>query len=112
MRTEKAQLAVQAKIDFPTELFPFGYFTNALCIPDRWGIASFDQNMAPKNRATNSGFLVVTIEHDCQTTAQLEEVFSSTGGGEFQHSRFAKVDRELGRFSGDLWSDHPGAGCR
>ena len=89
--------------DLPTEPFPFPYFCNALCIPDSWGTLSFDQSMvaAPKHRATNTGSLIVTIEHDCQTTAQLEELLSWTrgGNGEFRHSPFAKVDRELSRFT-------------
>ena len=51
-------------------------------------------------RATNVGFLVVTIEYDCRTTDELEEclAWSWGGDGDFSRSRFAEVDRELVRF--------------
>jgi hypothetical protein len=88
---------------FPSQPFPFELFTNGLCIPDRWGTDSFDPSSAirPKHRATNIGFVVVTIEFDGKTTDRLEECLSWTrgGDGEFVRSPFAKVDRELSRFS-------------
>ena len=87
--------------NLPTEPFAFPYFTNALSIPDGWNTPCFDRHLAPgpTYRATNGGFLIVTIEHDCRTTHQFEEVLSWTrgGDGEFRHSPFAKVDRELTR---------------
>ena len=52
--------------NLPTDPFPFPYFCNALTIPDGWGTESFDaQSIAsPKDRATNTGFLIATIEFD------------------------------------------------
>jgi hypothetical protein len=88
---------------FPLEPFPFPYFTNALTIPEGWGSDGFDPDLAtsPKGRATNIGFLIVTIEFDGKTTDRLEECLSWTrgGNGEFKNSPFAKVDRELTHFS-------------
>lgn len=88
---------------YPLEPFPHPYFTNGLTIPQGWGTETFDKWSAafPTDRATNTGFLIITIEHDCQTTKQLEELLSWTrgGNGEFRHSPFAKVDHELTHFS-------------
>jgi hypothetical protein len=51
------------------------YFTNALAIPEGWGSNTFEAKAAlnPTNRATNAGFLIVTIEHDCVTREEFEE---------------------------------------
>ena len=92
----------QAASDFPHRAFAFCFFTNALAIPQGYGTARFDPKsaLAPTERATNVGFLVITVEHDCETTDHFEEVLSWTrgGDGEFSRSRFAQVDRELCRF--------------
>jgi hypothetical protein len=69
------------------------YFGNALLIPAGYGRPGFDIDLAPKPllRATNPGFVVVTIEHDCQNRDQFEEVIfwtTPTGG-------FGDVDVEL-----------------
>jgi hypothetical protein len=55
--------------------FPAPLFTNALLVPPGYGGAGFRSSHAPKplERATNIGFLVVTIEFDCRRPEQLEE---------------------------------------
>jgi hypothetical protein len=72
-------------------------------IPAGYGTDEFDEEAAlnPKLRATNAGFIVVTLEYDCPTIADLEECLAWTrgGDGDFERSRFAGVDRELCRFS-------------
>lgn len=88
-------------------IFPFGaaLFTNALVIPNGYGTGKFDPKdaPAPKTRLTNIGFLVVTLEYDCQTVAEFEELLSWTrgrrGDGDTTTSAFAEVDRELGKLS-------------
>jgi hypothetical protein len=88
---------------FPSSPFQHCYFTNALLIPLGYGDGSFDEKSAlePKHRATNIGFLVITIEYDCRTTEEMEECLAWTrgGDGEFTRSAFAAVDRELARFA-------------
>jgi hypothetical protein len=92
------------RTEFPSSAFPHCYFTNPLVIPVGYGTEGFDENSAlkPKYRATNIGFLVITIEFDCQTTDQLEECLAWTrcgnGEGDFSKSPFAAVDRGLSRF--------------
>jgi hypothetical protein len=91
--------------DFPHSPFPNCFFTNALLIPVGYGCDAFDEKAAlePKHRATNIGFLVVTIEYDCRTTEEMEECLGWTrdvkGDGKFSRSPFAAVDRELTRFA-------------
>src|SRR6476620_2867030 len=65
--------------DFPSAPFP-RYFTNALTIPTGFGAEGFDQASLPKLRATNIGFVVVTIEYDCQSTEDLEGCLAWTRG--------------------------------
>jgi hypothetical protein len=85
---------------FPNSVFPYCYFTNALLIPVGYGDDGFDEKSAlkPKYRATNIGFVTITIEYDCQTTDQMEECLAWTRG-EFSRSPFAAVDRDLTRFA-------------
>jgi hypothetical protein len=91
--------------DFPSAVFPYSFFTNALLIPLGYGTDSFNDKPAlePKYRATNIGFLVATIEYDCETTEQMEECLAWTrcgdGKGDFSRAPFAAVDRELARFA-------------
>ncbi len=88
--------------DFPSAPFPHCFFTNALSLPAGFTTAGFDPDTlpAPKHRATNIGFMVVTIEYDCLTAADMEESLSWTrgGDGEFGKSPFAAVDRALCAF--------------
>ena len=53
--------------------FPFAFFCNALLLPRENG--GIEQ---PTLRATNSGFLVATIEHDPSTVEGLEEAIAWT----------------------------------
>jgi hypothetical protein len=83
--------------------FPAPFFTNALLIPADYGPASFRSDHAPKpiERATNIGFLVVTIEFDCRRPGQFEENLTWTrsrnGNGDFFASPFAELDGEFRR---------------
>jgi hypothetical protein len=83
--------------------FPAPLFAHALLIPADYGIPNFRSNHAPKplERATNIGFLVVTIEFDCRRPEQLEENLTWTrsrnGDGDFLGSPFAELDREFRR---------------
>jgi hypothetical protein len=86
----------------PNKPFPCCFFANPLVIPLGYGTVGFDQKSAldPKYRVTNIGFQIITIEHDCETTDELEECLRWTrgGDGDFNKSPFAAVDRELTRF--------------
>jgi hypothetical protein len=83
--------------------FPAPLFTNALLIPPGYGGGSFHPDEAPRplDRATNIGFLVVTIEFDCRRPEQFEENLTWTqsrnGDGDFFGSPFAELDREFRR---------------
>jgi hypothetical protein len=83
--------------------FPATLFTNALLIPAGYGAAGFRPDRAPRplDRATNIGFLVVTIEFDCRRPEQFEENLTWTrsrnGDGDFFGSPFAELDREFRR---------------
>jgi hypothetical protein len=60
---------------FHKEPFRFQFFMNALQIAPRYGTDAFDPNQiaAPKLRVTNTGFLVVTLEMDCETLQEFEQ---------------------------------------
>ena len=81
--------------------FPAPLFTNALLIPAGYGADGFRPDEAPRplERATNAGFLIVTIEFDCQGPEQFEEnliwIRSPDGDGDFARSPFAGLDRDL-----------------
>jgi hypothetical protein len=83
--------------------FPAPLFTNALLIPPGYGGAGFHPDEAPRplDRATNIGFLIVTIEFDCGRPEQFEENLTWTrsrnGDGDFSGSPFAELDREFRR---------------
>ena len=83
--------------------FPAPLFTNALLIPPGYGADGFRPDEAPRplERATNAGFLIVTIEFDCQGPEQFEEkliwIRSPDGDGNFARSPFADLDRDLQR---------------
>jgi hypothetical protein len=78
------------------------FFTNPLIIPQDWGTAQFDAKSAvePILRATNGGFLFVTMEIDCQSRDEFEENLGWTRGkrDDFNQSPFAAVDRRLCQF--------------
>jgi hypothetical protein len=81
--------------------FPAPLFTNALLIPAGYGADGFRPDEAPRplERATSAGFLIVTIEFDCQGPEQFEEnliwIRSPDGDGDFARSPFAGLDRDL-----------------
>jgi transposase len=83
--------------------FPAPLFTNALLIPTGYGTDGFRPDEAPRplERATNAGFLIVTIEFDCQGPEQFEEnmiwIRSPDGDGDFARSPFAELGRDLQR---------------
>ena len=83
--------------------FPAPLFTNALLIPEGYGTPGFRSDHAPKpiERATNIGFLVVTIEFDCRRPEQFEENLtwtrSANGDGDFSGAPFAELNREFRR---------------
>jgi hypothetical protein len=81
--------------------FPAPLFTNALLIPLGYDGADFHPDQAPRplDRATNIGFLVVTIEFDCRRPEQFEQNLTWTrsrnGDGDFFGSPFAELDRQF-----------------
>ena len=100
-----SQLVVHSDRSNPLEPFGAALFTNASMIPEGWGTTGFDPETAPapKVRLTNIGFLIVTIEYDCKTKNQFEEILSWTrgndGNGRTKTSAFSKVDQELCKLS-------------
>ena len=90
-------------VDGSSPIFPFGaaFFLNALMIPEGYGTAEFNVDIAPapRLRLTNIGFLIVTLEYDCKNQTEFEEMLSWTrggnGDGDIKTSPFAAVDREL-----------------
>src|SRR6266699_4619964 len=60
------------RMGFPVQPSKNQFFGNALVTPPLYGTAKFDTNNVPppKFRATNIGFIVVTLEMDCTTPGQ------------------------------------------
>jgi hypothetical protein len=75
---------------------PLCFFGNPLLIPEGHGQPGFDIERAlkPIQRATNAGFLVVTLEHDCQTRDQFEKIMGWTAPS----GRLKQVDAELRKY--------------
>ena len=79
----------------------FQFFTNALLIPPGYGTSTFDLKQAapPKLRVTNAGFLVVTLEMDCEDKdkEEFEQNLAWTRGKNenFSLSDFGSVDEKL-----------------
>ena len=75
---------------------PFCFFSNPLMLPEGYGQPDFGvgRALAPTLRATNAGFVVVTIEQDCHSRDQFEEIASSTAAT----GRFRWVDAELRKY--------------
>ena len=75
---------------------PLCFFGNPLLLPEGYGQPGFEieQALKPIQRATNAGFLVVTIEHDCQTRDQFEEIVAWTAPS----LEFKQVDAELRKY--------------
>jgi hypothetical protein len=82
---------------------PVSFFSNALVIPKDFGEPNFVSEAAlpPRDRLTNCGALVVTVEFDPATRERFEEMLSWTRGADskFAKSKFANVDRVLCRYS-------------
>lgn len=75
---------------------PLCFFGNPLMLPKGWGSAGFDIDAAekPSLRATNTGLLVVTIEHDCKDRTHFEDICESLAA----NGPFAQIDRELRQY--------------
>ncbi len=76
--------------------FPGTFFTNGLMVPEGYGCVQFDIDKAPSptNRATNIGPLFVTLEFDCETAQQFEQLMAWTRATKAVLP-IASVDREL-----------------
>ncbi|SDK00488.1 hypothetical protein SAMN05216338_107921 [Bradyrhizobium sp. Rc2d] len=70
---------------------PLCFFGNPLLLPQGWGSPSFDIDGVAKPilRATNAGFVVVTVEHDCTERSHFETICDWFNG------HFSEVDHEL-----------------
>ena len=85
-----ASVPTSIRADVGTTLCFFG---NPLLLPDNFDDPHFDCGKAiqPILRATNAGFVVVTVEYDCQSRDQFEQMIEwldSTG-------KFKEVDKKL-----------------
>jgi len=71
----------------------FCLFGNPLLLPPEFDQPGFDaaSSIRPVLRATNCGFLVVTIEHDCETRDQFDDICASLDSA----GKFKEVDAEL-----------------
>ena len=69
---------------------PLCFFSNPLLIPEGYDRPDFDVTRAlpPTLRATNAGFLIATIEHDCHSRDQFEEIVGWLAAS----GRFKEVD--------------------
>lgn len=78
------------RADVGTSLCLFG---NPLLLPTGFGEPGFDAALSirPVLRATNRGFVVVTIEHDCETRDQFDDICASLDSA----GQFKEVDAEL-----------------
>ncbi|MCK1586932.1 hypothetical protein [Bradyrhizobium sp. 169] len=74
---------------------PLCFFGNPLLLPQGWDSATFDIDAVeqPSLRATNAGFLVATIEHDCKERGHFEHICGWLGGP------FRQVDQELKKYT-------------
>lgn len=72
---------------------PLCFFGNPLLLPQGWGRDDFDIDKVEKPvlRATNAGFAVVTIEHDCTERGQFEHICDWVK----PNGMFKAVDAEL-----------------
>jgi hypothetical protein len=72
---------------------PLCIFANPLALPDGYDRSEFEvgQALPPTLRATNAGFVVATIEHDCDSRDQFEAIVGWTTFS----GRFKEVDAEL-----------------
>ena len=81
---------------------PIQFFTNALLVPRGYGTSAFDADSldSPTMRATNAGFLIVTVKSDCENREEFEQNLAWTRGtnDDFRLSAFARVDTKLCEF--------------
>jgi hypothetical protein len=93
--TESKRMPPVAKHSLVTP-FPAVYFMNPLIIPENYGTVVFNADLAPNpsSRVANAGFIIVTIEHDCKSSEEFEEVLGWTRGPKGE-STVEKVDDEL-----------------
>ena len=75
---------------------PLCFFGNPLLLPQGWERDDFDIELVEKPvlRATNAGFLVVTIEHDCQERSDFEHICDWVK----PNGPFKAVDTELRKY--------------
>jgi hypothetical protein len=87
---------------YPREALKPTFFTNPLIAPTNrmQPDAREGSSTAPRDRLANRGFLVVTMENDAQSVREFEESLSwfRSRDGQFEHSQFADVDRQLLQF--------------
>ena len=79
--------------------FPYTYFTNPLVLPVGYDAPDFEieHAPAPKDRLTNAGFIVVTLELDCERIEEFEQNLDWFAGkdGDFASAPFAALDRDF-----------------
>ncbi|MGY3354809.1 hypothetical protein ACVWZK_001472 [Bradyrhizobium sp. GM0.4] len=75
---------------------PLCFFGNPLLLPEGHGKPAFDieRSLKPIQRATNAGFVVVTVEHDCQTREEFQAIVAWTTPS----LAFKQVDDELRKY--------------
>ncbi|OSI60501.1 hypothetical protein BSZ15_02010 [Bradyrhizobium canariense] len=75
---------------------PLCFFGNPLQLPQGWDGPSFDIEVAerPTLRATNAGFLVVTLEHDCKERAHFEHICEWL----VSNGPLTRIDHELRKY--------------
>lgn len=73
---------------------PLCFFGNPLLLPQGWDSPTFDIGRVdqPSLRATNAGFLVVTVEHDCKERGHFEHICGWLSGP------LKQADQELKKF--------------
>ena len=88
-----ASLPKELKADEGT---PLCFFGNPLVFPENFGTPEFNIAAAdkPSLRATNAGFLVVTVEHDCENRVHFEQICSWLS----KNGPFEDLDHELRQY--------------
>lgn len=76
------------------------YFTNPLLLPSHFASPDFDiaQAPAPRDRASNSGTIYVTMEVDCNTATEFEETIAWTRKGNESVAPLSRLDQKLRKF--------------
>ena len=81
--------------------FPIHLLHESAVASRRYDAPDFDVEHAPapKDRLTNAGFIVITLELDCERIEEFEQNLDWFAGkdGDFASAPFAALDKELGR---------------